>query len=218
MEVDLGDAGELLIFVVVIQIDFEGMLVSAAGLHPGAVAFVADADVFDGFPFEFQVGVDEVELDAHGAGQAVALAFVALEPDAGHACAATAGECGIEAAAQLGLIQFAGFLRVPFGEPFFAELIEFGAGDFAILIDIALLEEDGGEEHGGAEFLRIAWAAGVEDAARGGLGLDGGILLRRETEMDVPDTGGVEKLGGLLRNCRRLNFRAQQCRDRKHGQ
>src|SRR5260370_29779946 len=79
MEVELGDAGELLAFGEMVEVHLERAFQRTLRLHPGPVAFVADGHVFEKLAFEFQVRMNVFELDPGRGRQAVPFALRPLQ-------------------------------------------------------------------------------------------------------------------------------------------
>ena len=214
VEIEFRYAGEFLALGVFVEIDFEGLLFFAAGLHVGAVAFVADGDVCEFLAVEIEVGVDVFKIDAGHAGDAVAFAFggdqalCAAWASAHHHAAHGGFKERLAAGAEFIGAEGAGFLCVPTGEPGVGEGGEFGGGELFVAVGVAF-HEGGGEDVADAEATWATWAAGTAGASgsarashaeghAAALGFDGGPLGGGEQEMDGPDLVGLEQLRGLL--------------------
>lgn len=70
VEVEHGEAVELLVVDVAVEVDLEGFFEGLLGGHEGVVALVADADLFEGLavPGEFALGPGEVDAEGVAVG------------------------------------------------------------------------------------------------------------------------------------------------------
>jgi hypothetical protein len=75
VQIQLGYATHLLAFDVFVQIELKGALERAPRFHVRAVPFVANCDIPEELPFEFQVGVHVLKLNPRRCGQSVAPAI-----------------------------------------------------------------------------------------------------------------------------------------------
>ena len=207
MEIEFGQAGQLLAFDVLVQIELQRAFERTARLHECAVALVTHRDVVEAMTFHLQIRVDVFKLDPHRRCQAVALALRALQVHSGSASAGArrrskAGRCQrrINPGPELVAIQFPQLVLVPFREPFFGHCVKFLARQFTVLILVARLEKSGGDKHRRAKPARTARApratARSDEESTAARGFHGFPLVRVELEMHRPDVGDLEKRSG----------------------